>query len=70
MAKNSLLSTTEPKTQKQSKQTTRTGIESQKDGDHMQGYQLGEGGERMGEEVQRISIIGRYKINGGRSKMV
>ena len=30
----------------------------------MQGYQLGEGGERMGEEVQRISIIGRYKING------
>ena len=35
-------------------------------GDHMEGYQWGGGGARMGEKVQGIrSINGRYKIGGG-----
>ena len=43
MTTNSQLSTTEPKNQKlkQTKQTTRTGTESQKWRDHMDGYQWG-----------------------------
>ena len=33
-------------------------------GDHLEGYQLGGGRERMGEKVQGLrSIIGRYKID-------
>ena len=48
MTTNSRLSTTEPKKMKtKTKQTTRTGAESQ-NGDHMEGYQWGGGGERMG----------------------
>ena len=53
MTTNSQLSTTEPIKQKQTKQTTRTGKESQ-NGDHMDGYQRGEGlgGSRMGERYR------------------
>ena len=36
-------------------------------GDHMEGYQWGRGGRRMGEKVQGVrSINGRYKIDRGR----
>ena len=37
----------------------------------MEGYQWGGGVGRMGEKVQRIrSIIGRYKIDRGRLRIV
>ena len=37
----------------------------------MQGYQWGEGVERMGEKVPGIkSIIGKYKIDRGRLRIV
>ena len=56
MTTNSQLSTTEPKKyqkQKQTKQTTRTGPESQKWRSHG-GLSLGRGRGRMGEKVQGI----------------
>ena len=63
MTRNSQLSTTEPKKQKQTKQTTRTGTEPQKWSSHG-GLLAGRG--RLGEKVQGIrSINGRYKIGGG-----
>ena len=63
MTTNSKLSVTASKKQKQTKQTTRTGTESQKWRSHG-GYQWGGGGGRMGEKVKGlISIIGRYKIH-------
>ena len=69
MATNSQLSTTEPKkkqNQKQIKQNTKTGTESQKWRSHG-GLSVGEGQEeRIGEKVQGIkSINGRYKIDKG-----
>ena len=37
----------------------------------MEGYQLGEGRERIGEKVQGLrSIIGRYKTDRGRLRIV
>ena len=64
---------TEPKKmqkQKQTKQTTRTGTESQEWRSHG-GYQQGEGRRRMGEKVQgNISIIGRHKIHRGRLRII
>ena len=37
--------------------------QNHRNGDHMEGYQWGGGGGRMGEEVHGIrSINGRYKI--------
>ena len=37
----------------------------------MEGYQLGGGREKMGEKLQGLrSIIGRYKIDRGRLKIV
>ena len=67
MTTNSQLSTNKPKEkQKQTKQTTRTGTESQKWRSH-EGLSIGRGGVRMGEKVQGIrSITGRYKIDRGR----
>ena len=67
MTTNSQLSTNKPKEkQKQTKQTTRTGTESQKWRSH-EGLSIGRGGMRMGEKVQGIrSITGRYKIDRGR----
>ena len=67
MTTNSQLLTTEPKknqTQKQTKQTTKTGTESQKWRSHG-GISAGRGRRRMGEKVQGIrSKNGRYKIGG------
>ena len=60
---NSQLSTTEPKKQKQTKQTTRTGTESQKCRPRG-GLSAGRGREENGEKVQRMrSITGRYKTD-------
>ena len=64
MATNSQLSTTESK-----KKQTRQQLEQEQNhryGDHLESYQLGVGGGRMGEKVQGLrSIIGRYKIHRG-----
>ena len=72
MTTNSQLSTTEPKKQKQTTQTTRTGTESQKWRLHG-GLLSGMGNEEngIGEKVQgRQSINGRYKIDRGRLRIV
>ena len=71
MTTNSQLSTTKHKKQKQkqTKQTTRTGTESQKQRLHG-GEIVGGGGGRMGENIQGISINGRYKIDRGRLRIV
>ena len=68
---NSQLSTTEPKNkQKQTKQTTRTGTESQKW--RSQGeLSVGRGRGKNGEKVQGIrSINGRSEIERGRLRIV
>ena len=70
MTTNSQLSTTEPKNQKQTKQTTRTGTESQKWRSHV-GLSAGMGWERMGENIHRIrSVNGRYKTDRGKLRTV
>ena len=72
MITNSQLSTTEPKKQiqKQTKQTTRTGTESQKWRSHG-GLSAGRERGGMGEKVQGIrSINGRYKIDRERLRIV
>ena len=52
------------------KQTTRTGIESEKWTSHG-GFSVGRGRGGIGGKVQGIrSIIGRHKIDGERSEMV
>ena len=58
-------------TQKKTKQTTRTGTESQKWRSHG-GLSVGRGGGgRRGKKVQGIrSINGTYKIDGGRIRIV
>ena len=64
MTTNSQLSTTEFKKQKLSKELEQE--QNHRNGDHMEGYQWGGGGGRMGEKVQGIkNINGRYKIDGG-----
>ena len=70
MATNSQLSTTEPKNKsKLSKQLEQE--QNHRNGDHMEGYQLGSGKGREREMVQRISSInGRYKIERGRLRIV
>ena len=69
MTTNSHLSTTKPKKQKtKTKQTTRTGTESQKWRSHG-GLSVGRG-RRKGKKVQEISINGRYKIDRGRLRIV
>ena len=70
MTTNSQLSTNEPKKQKQTKQTTRTGTESQKW--RSQGeLSVGRGRGKNGEKVQGIrSINGRYEIERGRLRIV
>ena len=70
MTTNSHLSTTEPKNQKQkqTKQTTRTGTESQKWRSHGK-VSVGRG--KNGEKEQGIrSINGRYKTDRGRLRIV
>ena len=45
--------------------------QNHRNGDHMEGYQWGGGGRRMGEKVQGIrSINGRYKIDRERLRIV
>ena len=69
MTTNSQLSTTEPKKQKQTKQTTRTGTESQKWRSH--GGLSAVAGEGNRGKIQGIrSINGRYKIDRGRLRIV
>ena len=55
MTTNSQLSTTEPKKQKQCKQLKQE--QNHRNRHHMEGYQWGRGGRRMGEKVQGISSI-------------
>ena len=72
MATNSQIPTTKPKTKKKlkTKQTTRTGTESQKWRSHG-GLSAGREGGRMEGRVQGIrSLIGRYKIDRGRLRIV
>ena len=72
MAMNSQLSPTELKKQKQkqTKQTMRTGTESQKWGSYG-GLSVGKGTRGMRGKVQGIrSIIGRYKIDRVRLRIV
>ena len=70
MTTNSQLSTTEPKKQnKLSKQLEQE--QNHRNRDHMEGYQWGGGGNRMGENIQGIrSIIGRYKIDRWKLRVV
>ena len=68
MTINSQLSITEPK-QKQTKQLEQE--QNHRNGDHMEGYQWGGEGGRMREKVQGIkSILGRYKIDRWRIRIV
>ena len=77
MTTNSQLSKTEPKrktTKTKTKQTTRTGTESEKWTSHG-GLSVGKSRGRIGEEwvweIQGIrSIIGRHKIDGEKLRMV
>ena len=70
MTTNSQLSTTEPKKQKHTKQTTRTGTESQKWRSH-KGLSARKGRGRRGGKVQGIrSINDTYKIERGRLRIV
>ena len=66
MRTNLKLSTNEPKKNPKNKNERSKQLEqeqSHRNGDHMEGYQQGWGGRRMGEKVQGMrSIIGRYKI--------
>ena len=65
---NSQLATTEPKKMKtKTKQTTRTGTESEKWTSHG-GFSVGRG--RRGMVQERRSIISRHKIDEARSKVV
>ena len=62
MTTNSQLSTTEPKKNRNKNKLSKRVEQEQnhRDGDHMEGYQWGVGGGRMGEKVQGIrSINGR-----------
>ena len=69
MTKNLRLSTTEPKKHNNNRNKLSKQLEQERihrKGDHVEGYQWGGGGVRMGEKVQGIrSIIGRYKIGRG-----
>ena len=58
------------KTKTKTKQTTRTGTESQKWTSHV-GFSMGKGRGRMGGKVQGMrSVIGRHKIDGKSLRMV
>ena len=73
MTANSQLSTTESKNNKNKNKLSKQLEQEQNhgNGDHMEDYQQGPGGGRMGEKVQGIrSIIGRYKIDRGRLRIV
>ena len=70
MTTNSQLSTTEPKKQKLKLSKQLEQEQNHRNGDHIEGYQPGGGGRRVGEKVQGTrSIIGRYKIDRGRLRI-
>ena len=73
MTTNSQLSTHEPKRkEKQQKQKLSQQPEqeqNQRNGHHMEGFRWGIRGEDLGG-LQGISIIGRYKIDRGRLRIV
>ena len=65
----SQVSTTEPKKQKLSKQLQQK--QNHRNADHMEGYQWGGGGGRMGVKIQGLrSTNCRYKIDRGRLRTV
>ena len=73
MTRNSQLSTTEPKKNKNKNKLSEQLEQEQnhRNGNHMEGYQRGERGGRTEEKVQGIrSINGRYKIDRGRLRVV
>ena len=57
MTTNSQLSTTEPKKQKQKLSQQLEQEQNHRNGDHMEGYQWGGEGGRMGEKVKGIRSI-------------
>ena len=74
MTTNSQLSRTEPKNKNNIKSRLGKQLEQEKihrNGDHMEGYQQGRKGGKMGEKVQGISSTNdRYKIDRGRVRIV
>ena len=72
MTTNSQLSTTKPKNTNKNKLRKEWEQEqNHRNGDHMEGYQQGGGGGRMGGKVQGIrSILGRHKIDRERLQIV
>ena len=71
MTTNSQLLTTEHKKQKQKLSKQLEQEQNHRNGDHMEVYQLGWERREMGGKVQGISsIIGRYKIDRGRLRIV
>ena len=71
MTTNLELTTTEPTKQKQKLSKQLGQEQNHRDGDHLEGYQWGGRGGRMGEKVEGIrSIIGRYKIDRGSLRIV
>ena len=68
---NSQLSATEPKNKNKNKLSKLEQEQIHRNGNHMEGYQQGEGVGRMREKVQGIrSINGMYKIDRGRLRIV
>ena len=73
MTTNSQLSTTGPKNNNNKNKLSKHVEQEQnhRNGDHMEGYQWGGGGVRMGGRVQGIrSIHGRYTVDRGRLSIV
>ena len=72
MTTNLQLSTTEPKNKNKNNLSKQLEQEqNHRNGDHMEGYQEGQGRGGMGERVQGIrSINGWYKIDRGRLRIV
>ena len=74
MTTSSQLSTTKPKTNKQQQKKLSKQLEQEqndRNGDHMEGYQWGGRGGRMGEKVQGIKSINcRHKIDRGTLRIV
>ena len=65
----SQLSTTEPKNKNELSQQPKQ-EQIHRNGDHMEGYQWGGGGGRIGGKAQEISITGRHKIGMGKLRIV
>ena len=73
MTTNSQLSTTEPNTQNKHQKKLSKQLEQEqihRNRDHVESYQWGGRGRRMGEKVQGLrSINGRYKIDRERLRI-